>query len=236
MKEKGKYYVYIYLDPRRPGKYKYMVDKQLLILDYEPIYVGKGKGIRYEQHWGLNNLSNKFFGRRLDKIKRKGLVPDIFIRDGLLENKALKLEKILIKIIGRDDLNEGPLCNHTDGGEGPSGAIPSEEKRKNQSKKMKRWWKDIEHRKRHSEIMKEKWKDPKFKKAQCEIRKEMWKNNPDSKITKREALQKLWEDPEFRKKESKLRKKLWTPERKRKHSKFMKEKWMDPEYGRNKGA
>jgi len=234
MEKEKIYYIYIYLDPRKSGKYKYDINGKLLVLDYEPIYVGKGKDNRYEQHWGLNDLSNKFFERKLWKIKRKNLIPTIFIRENLTEDKAYKLEKTLIKIIGRNDFNEGPLCNHTKGGDGNSGKR-SEELKKKQSELMKNLW-NSERRKNHSKIMKKKWKNPEFKKAQCEIRKEMWENNPDSKKTKREALQKLWKDPDFRKKESKLRKKLWNPERKRKHSEVMKEKWKDPEYRKKKGV
>ena len=46
-----KHYVYIYLDPRNPGKYKYRIEDKILELDYEPIYVGKGFGDRYVCHW-----------------------------------------------------------------------------------------------------------------------------------------------------------------------------------------
>lgn len=234
--KKGKiYYVYIYLDPRKPGEYRYNVKGKLLALDYEPIYVGKGRGGRWEQHWILNTLPNKFLERRLWKIKEKKLVPTIFIREGLLEDKAYELEKALIEVIGRDDFKEGPLCNHTKGGDGNSG-IRSEEENKKQSKLMRKYWSSSENRKNHGNKIRENWKNPEFKKAQCKIRKEAWKNNPDSKITKREALQELWKDPDFRKKEHELRKKLWNSERKRKHSEIMKEKWKDPEYRKKKGV
>ena len=33
-----KYYVYIYIDPRKPGKFKYGEYE----FDYEPFYIGKG--------------------------------------------------------------------------------------------------------------------------------------------------------------------------------------------------
>lgn len=35
----NEFYVYVYLDPRNPGKYNY----DDLSFDYEPIYIGKGK-------------------------------------------------------------------------------------------------------------------------------------------------------------------------------------------------
>ena len=39
----NQFYTYVYLDPRKSGKYKYSEYK----FDYEPFYVGKGCGNRY---------------------------------------------------------------------------------------------------------------------------------------------------------------------------------------------
>src|SRR5690606_3288521 len=110
--------IYIYLDPKKQGKYKYNKYKFL----HEPIYVGKGKGKRayYYKHKNNNHLKNK--------LARMGQPPIILIiAKKLLENRAFELEKELISLIGRIDLKTGPLCNFTDGGEGVSGAIVSEE-------------------------------------------------------------------------------------------------------------
>jgi len=45
------YYNYIYLDPRKPGKYNY---NHMCYL-YEPIYVGKGKNNRYKSQIMIDN-------------------------------------------------------------------------------------------------------------------------------------------------------------------------------------
>jgi len=126
----NEFYIYIYLDPRKPGKYKYGSYE----FDYEPFYVGKGHGRR------LNRISgrSKYFKNKMNKIKESGLEPIIIkIRENLDEKESFVLESELINLIGRKDLDKGHLINFTDGGEGISGCIRNEETRKKQSEKMK---------------------------------------------------------------------------------------------------
>ena len=122
------YYVYIYLDTRKPGCYIY----DELNFDYEPIYVGKGKKSRYKKHLSLRlNMENHFY-HKLNKIINEGFNPEIIItKDNINENEAFEYEIELIKKIGRIIDNTGTLTNLTTGGEGRSGSIVSVETRKN---------------------------------------------------------------------------------------------------------
>lgn len=99
------YYTYVYLDPRKFGRYCY---KSLGFL-YEPFYVGKGYG---DQH-------NNYCKNKINKILKNNLNPIIVIlKTSTEENKIFEHEKQMIKEIGRFDLKNGPLTNMTNGGEG----------------------------------------------------------------------------------------------------------------------
>jgi len=120
------YYVYIYLDPRKHGKYTYGSYE----FDYEPFYVGKGKGMRYKR---IKYRKNPYFEHKINKIKELGLEPIIVRFENLNENKSFKVEKQLIHIVGRYNTTSGPLVNMTDGGEGSSGKLMSQETRNKMS-------------------------------------------------------------------------------------------------------
>jgi hypothetical protein len=135
------YYVYILLDPRKPGIYDYGNNR---ILNFEPFYVGKGKGSRLYCHekTALKKLRNKRSlkeNHKLNKIKNiinAGLrVISKKVKTNLTEKQAFLLETKVIVFIGRSDLGKGPLTNHSDGGEGPSN--PSEKRRKRLSRAAK---------------------------------------------------------------------------------------------------
>lgn len=106
--EKKEFYVYQYID---------RVTK-------EPIYVGKGKNYRKDQHMtnAKKGLITPFYNRiRLLEFE-KGAYNTI-LRNNLYECEAIRLEVDLIERIGRSDLGTGPLLNKSSGGEGISGGI-----------------------------------------------------------------------------------------------------------------
>ena len=104
------FYVYVYLDPRKPGKFVYGEYE----FDYEPFYAGKGHGKRtlYFTRKHNGHLNNKL------KTTRPEIV---YLINTITEEKAFEKEIQVIQTIGRADLGKGPLLNKTNGGEGTSG-------------------------------------------------------------------------------------------------------------------
>lgn len=132
------FYVYVYLDPRKPGHYVYGE----YAFQYEPFYVGKGNGDRMNIHlieYNLEKRKNKSFTNKIKKIQRVCECNPIILlyQDQLQEQISFDLEISIIAAVGRKDLKRGPLCNLTDGGEGPTGRIVSEETRRKNSESHK---------------------------------------------------------------------------------------------------
>jgi hypothetical protein len=88
--------------------------------DKTPYYIGKGKEYRAYRK-----------DRRIKPPKDKSRI--ILLKQNLTEEEAFKHEKYMIAVFGRKDLGTGILHNRTDGGEGPSGLIHSEETKRKQS-------------------------------------------------------------------------------------------------------
>ena len=139
------FYVYALLDTRKPGKYNYGKYK----FEYEPFYVGKGKGNRLNAHFkGAFNIENprydsfKCIKIRNIKRKTKELPKSTIIVDNLNEVDAYDLEIKLIALIGRYEYSEGPLSNATDGGEGAVGVTYTDEWVEMQAARTRETWMD----------------------------------------------------------------------------------------------
>jgi hypothetical protein len=127
------FYVYIYLDPRKPGSYEY----GKYSFKYEPFYVGKGKENRMYDH--LKDESQSYKSNKIQKLISEGYNLEnyiIKIKDNMEEQEAFDLEIKLISLIGRLDLETGPLTNMTDGGEGISGHLHTEESKRKISESL----------------------------------------------------------------------------------------------------
>ena len=83
--------------------------------DRTPYYIGKGSGKRV-----------------YSKIRSVSIPPEdriLILKKDLTEEESFQHEKYMIAIFGRKDLGTGILRNKTDGGEGVSGHIYTEEQR-----------------------------------------------------------------------------------------------------------
>jgi hypothetical protein len=116
------YYVYIFCDPRKPGKYIY--PNINICFTYEPFYIGKGSGRRFEKHFhNCKNIqrSNPIKYYKIKHISEFGFNPkeySFIYQSKLSQSEAFDLEVLLINNIGRLSLKTGPLSNLTDGGGG----------------------------------------------------------------------------------------------------------------------
>ena len=113
-----------------------------LRVDRTPYYIGKGKGRRlYEKHQ-----------KGISVPKDKSRI--IYLKQNLTEGEAFKHEKYMIAVFGRKDLGTGILHNKTDGGDGASGYVFSEETKRKLSEAKKGKKHSEETRRKQSERMK----------------------------------------------------------------------------------
>lgn len=132
------HYIYIYLDPTQPGKWKY----KDLIFNYRPFYVGLGQGNRMNIHMCessriQNNIKNIFINRIIEDTSKSPIFYKIY--ESLTLDEAEKIEIDIISHFGRIDLKTGILGNMA-----PGGKILSENFVVGQRKQRKLKPKDLE--------------------------------------------------------------------------------------------
>lgn len=112
---KNHYYVYIYLDPTRPGNFVY---NEYTFL-YEPFYVGKGQKNRAIVHidecWrAVQEYNNPKKEKRIRDLLCEQKYPIILlIYENIIDEiEAYRLETKVIETIGIDSKLTGPLYNY----------------------------------------------------------------------------------------------------------------------------
>jgi len=216
------YYLYILLDPRKPGTHKY----EDLEFEYEPFYVGISKNKnRYLEHLNeafmLNINSHKC--NKIRKIKKDINDNPILIKifENLNKDEIIKLEIEYIKKIGRSDFGLGPLTNKTGGGEGVTNCDPN--MYIENGKKIKQNYINNPEMVIQASIKSiELWNNEEYRKKQIKS-----KNNPESKNKAREKTLKRYEDPLEIEKTSNSSLKMWQDEKYiKKMLEIMGSKWL----------
>lgn len=108
---------------------KFYVYQLRLETSEEPFYIGKGKAGRISAHFTSSQLKKKSYKNNiLNKAIKDGVQIIITkLHENITEQEAFDLEMHYIAMYGRIDLGTGILANHTDGGEGMSGYVPTKE-------------------------------------------------------------------------------------------------------------
>jgi hypothetical protein len=112
-----------------------------LRVDRTPYYIGKGNGDRV------------YYKSRYEVKPPKDKSRIIFLKQNLTEKEAFKHEIYMIAVFGRKDLGTGILHNKTNGGEGVSGVIRSEEWKRRQTEAKKGKPLSKKHKKLLSELL-----------------------------------------------------------------------------------
>lgn len=181
-----------------------------------PFYIGKGCGQRWLVH---EKEAYRFTCRKsrvIQSMWKAGRyeIPKRKLAEGLTDDEAKALEIKLIAEIGR--VPNGPLVNHTDGGDGNSNPSPESSAKRSAANVIS-------------------WTDPVVReKRTAGMRAALGPAKPKPvKPGKSESMKLRWQNPEYRAKQAALPPKVRSEETKAKQSIAMKAKWEEPEFREN---
>lgn len=178
-----------------------------------PFYIGKGCGQRWLVHEKEAARRTCRKSRVIQSMWKAGWyeIPKHKLAEHLTDEEAKALEVALIAEIGR--FPNGPLVNHTDGGDGVSSL--SEEARAKKSAANVISWANPLVREKRTAGMKAALGPPKPKKPT---------------LSRSEASKKMWEDPEYRANQiAKMIGRVQSGETKAKRSAAAQKRWQDEE-------
>ena len=172
-----------------------------------PYYIGKGKGGR------------AFEGHRVRVPKDRSRI--VIIEEDLNEAEAFELEISEIAKYGRLDLATGILRNLTNGGEGTSGRILSDNSRRKLSDSLKKYFDNPdnrakqsasqnkpEYRARKSATAKKRFEDPEYRARVTAFLVKLNKT-PESRVKNSDGLKKRYENQEYKDRHIAAMKKWW---------------------------
>ncbi len=203
------------VNPNRFYTYAYLRE------DKTPYYIGKGKGNRaYKKH-------RKGIGVPKDKSRI------IFLKQNLTEEEAFRHEIYMIAVFGRKDLRTGILHNLTDGGDGASGYVFSEETKRKQSEAHKgnTTWLG----KTHSEETKRKMSDTRKGKTHSEETKRKQSEAKKGKTFSEESKRKMSEAQKGKTLSEETRRKMSETRKGKTHSEETKRKQSEAKKGQSTG-
>jgi hypothetical protein len=188
-------------------------------------YIGKGMGNRDRNIRGSRSIHHLNIVQKVQcTLGYKG-IKVVRLKDNLTEEESFVWEKHFISFYGRQDLGVGSLINLTDGGDGISGFVPSQETRLLQSERAKqrlakpeerhilserarKRLADPEQRRRLSESAKRAFSKPETRKRMSDSAKKR-APNPETMQKMLEGSKQRWSDPGARYRMSEQMKQIW---------------------------